>query len=84
MDAPVDGPAMTVDQTTRALHPKCHSEMVYVTAYPNATSNAVNNLRLPRLQQTRSYMLEATRAAVYAAAFCSQRDRIHRSWSDLN
>jgi len=83
MDAPVDGPAMTVDQTTRALHPKCHSEMVYVTAYPNATSNAVKQPSSAAAATDQKLHAGDGHGSRLRRCLCSQRDRIHRNWSDL-
>jgi len=61
---------MPVDQKTKALCPKCHSEMRCIAAlpHPNAPQMQRTTFVCPICNKTRKYMLSAAMADIYAAS----------------
>ena len=60
---------MTIDQKTKASCPKCHTEMLYVTAmsHPMAPQMQRTTFVCRGCNQTRNYMLSAKMADAYAS-----------------
>jgi RNase P subunit RPR2 len=65
---------MTMDQPPKALCPKCHNAMIYVTAMPHRTAHEMRRTTFVcyTCRQTRNYMLSALMADAYAAASGSE------------
>lgn len=59
---------MSPDQTTKAPCPKCHNDMIYVTALPHRTAHQMMRATFAcyTCNQTRNYMLSAEMAESYA------------------
>jgi hypothetical protein len=59
-----------MDEAAKALCPKCHNGMTYVTAMPHPTARQMRRTTFVcyNCRQTRNYMLSALMADAYAAA----------------